>query len=449
MTCSGLAEPGLLSKMDGGIVSKRALMAMGVEPIKLKLPRKFQPLFYKRRYKVFHGGRGSAKSHSVARALVARARSGKELILCTRELQASIKDSVHRVIKAVIYDMLGDTQDEFDILTDGIRHKRTGSEFIFKGLRHNAHEIKSLEGVTICWCEEADSISADSWQLLDPTIREPGSEIWITFNPHLDEDPIYQMFVAHQPPPNSVVVEVNYTDNPWFRGTELEAQRMHAWRLANETGDWDAYNWIWLGKCRKISDALVFRKRVSITQFETPTHWENTEPVVFHHGADWGFANDPSVLLRCFMSQDQTELYIDREAYGYQTEINDLPALFDTIETARQWTIRADCARPETISYMRGQGFNIVPAEKWSGSVEDGIAHLKGFRRIYIHETNCPRISEEARLYSYKVEKKTGKVLPKLVDAWNHGWDSARYALGDFIQRRGALGVWSKLAAAE
>jgi phage terminase large subunit len=414
----------------------------------LNLPEKAQCLFWPdRRYKVLRGGRGSAKSHSIAAGLIARARTARELVLCTRELQASIRDSVHRVIKAKIYEIMGEQQTEFDILTDGIRHRRTGSEFIFKGLRHNATEIKSLEGVTICWCEEADKISAESWQLLDPTIRQPGSEIWISFNPDEETSIIYETFIKNKPPPRSVVVEMNYKDNPWFKDTELEAQRRHAWNIANETGDWDAYNWIWLGQCRKISDALVFRKRVSIVPFETPEVVGN-HAIQFYHGADWGFANDPTVLIRCWMNEDQTELYIDREAYGYQTEIDDTPALFDTIETARNSHIYADGARPETISYMSRRGFNIDAADKWPGSVEDGIAHLKGFRKIYIHETNCPRMAEEARLYSYKVDRLTNKVVSpaKLVDAWNHGWDSTRYAMSDFITARGGLGVWTKLA---
>jgi phage terminase large subunit len=416
--------------------------------IRCLLPRKTQCLFWDRRYKVLYGGRGSAKSHSIARALIARARAGKELILCTRELQASIRDSVHRVLKFIIYELLGDKQTEFDILTDGIRHRLTGSEFIFKGLRHNAAEIKSLEGVTICWCEEADSISAESWALLDPTIRAPRSEIWISFNPDQEEAPIYQTFVKNKPPPNSVVVQMNYTDNPWFKGTELEVQRLHAWNLANETGDWDAYNWIWLGQTRKVSDALIFRRRVSIVPFETPQVDSQNRPIQFYHGADWGFANDPTALVRCWMNEDQTELYIDREAYGYHVEIDETPALFKQIDTAERSHIYADNARPETISYMGRQGFNIDPADKWPGSVEDGIAHLKGFRKIYIHAVECPRLAEEARLYSYKLDRLTGKVAspPSIIDRHNHGWDATRYALNDFIQSRGELGVWRKLA---
>jgi phage terminase large subunit len=112
----------------------------------------------------------------------------------------------------------------------------------------------------------------------------------------------------------------------------------------------------------------------------------------------------------------------------------------------RDWPIKADAARPETISYMRRQGFHISAADKWDGCVEDGIAHLKGFRRIVIHE-RCKQMNDERRLYRYKVDAKTGEVLPVIVDKHNHGWDAIRYSLDGYIQRRGGLGVWSRLAS--
>jgi phage terminase large subunit len=139
-------------------------------------------------------------------------------------------------------------------------------------------------------------------------------------------------------------------------------------------------------------------------------------------------------------------LYIDHEAYSVGCELDHTDALFDCVPGARDWPIKADSARPETISFMRRRGFNIAAAEKWPGSVEDGIAHLKAFRRIIVHE-RCPRTAQEARLYSYKIDAKTGQVLPKIVDAHNHCWDAVRYALDGFIQARGGLGIWARLAS--
>ena len=148
--------------------------------------------------------------------------------------------------------------------------------------------------------------------------------------------------------------------------------------------------------------------------------------------------------VRSFIQDDC--LFIDAEAFGHGIEIDETPQLFDSIPTSRSWPIKADAARPETISYMRRKGFNIEPAEKWPGSVEDGIAHLKGFKRIVIHE-RCKHMQEERRLYSYKVDKITNQVLPVIVDKWNHGFDAVRYSLDQYIQRRGGLGVWAQLAS--
>jgi phage terminase large subunit len=160
-------------------------------------------------------------------------------------------------------------------------------------------------------------------------------------------------------------------------------------------------------------------------------------------GADWGFANDPTALVRSWMHDER--LFIDFEAFGYKTEIDETPALFDRVPGARIWPIKGDPARPETISYMRRQGFNITGAEKWEGCVEDGITHLKGFRQIVIHE-RCKHMQDERRLYRYKVDPKTQEVLPLIVDKHNHGWDSVRYSLDGYIQRRGVNSVWARLA---
>lgn len=138
------------------------------------------------------------------------------------------------------------------------------------------------------------------------------------------------------------------------------------------------------------------------------------------------------------------ELWIDMEAFGHGVDMDELPQLMDSIPTARKWPIKADCERPETISYLRKQGFNITEAKKWQGCVEDGITHLRGFKMIHIHE-RCKRIAQEARLYSYKVDRISGDILPIIIDKHNHGWDATRYALDGYIKRRGGLGVWERL----
>lgn len=407
------------------------------------IPAPFLPLFKPKRYKVYYGGRGGAKSWGFAQALIVQSMQAKHRILCTREFQNSIADSVHTVVRNRIA-ALG-FEPFFDITQNSIRCRITGSEFIYKGLRRNINEIRSLEGVTRVWMEEGQSTSKESWLLLDPTIRAEGSEIWVSYNPVDDSDPTHQMFVVGKNKmPDALVVKVSYRDNPWFPA-ELERQRLYMKAL-----DPDAYAWVWEGETRHISEAAIFRGRYVVEGFETPETVDR-----FFYGVDWGFANDPTVMIRCYIVND--ELFIDQEAYAIGCEIDDLPALFAGgiaqkngavyagVPGAREWPIKADNARPETISYLRRKGFNIDGAEKWQGCVEDGIAHLKAFKKIHVHE-RCVNTAQECRLYSYKIDQKTQEILPIVVDKFNHCIDSIRYSLDGYIQQRGGLGVWAKLA---
>jgi phage terminase large subunit len=401
---------------------------MTMSDAKIKLPKAYVQIFQKpSRYKVLYGGRGSAKSWSCAKVALAMGFANPLRILCAREIQRSISDSVHKLLSEQI-DELG-LNGFYDITRDAIRGQN-GTEFIFKGLRTNPQEIKSMEGIDICWVEEAQAVSQESWDVLIPTIRKPGSEIWVTFNPLDESDPTYQKFVI-DPPDDAIVRKVNYNENPYF--PEVLRQEMEWLRKR----DYESYLHIWEGEVRKHSNALVFGGYFTVEDFETPRNAR------FYHGADWGFANDPSTLIRCFI--DGRKLYIDREAWGIGVEIDNTPALFDTVETARRWPIKADCARPETISYMRRQGFNISPAKKWQGSIEDGIEFLKTFD-IIIHP-RCQHTIDEFNHYSYKVDKQTGDILPQIVDANNHLCDSLRYALDGLIKGHGTMRINSKAVA--
>lgn len=385
----------------------------------MDMPGAFKPLFSAARYKVFYGGRGSGKSWAFAQTLLIKALERPTRILCARELQVSIADSVHRLLCDTI-DRLG-LSPRFEITRQAIRSVN-GSDFIFKGLRHNASEIKSLEGIDYCWVEEAHSVSRESWELLIPTIRKEGSEIWISFNPGSPDDETYKRFVV-SPPADAVVVKVGWRDNPWFPET-LNRERLYCKEI-----DPEAYAHIWGGEPRAISDAQIFKGRYEVAAFETPADAR------FFHGADWGFAKDPTALVRMFVKGDDA-LYIDAEAYGVGVELDELPTFLSSIPTAMKWPIKADAARPETISYMRRKGFNISAAKKWAGSVLDGIALLKSFRKIVIHP-RCKHAAEEFRLYSYKVDKNNGDILPVPADSWNHCIDAARYALDGYVRSPG------------
>lgn len=394
---------------------------MSEAAIRLKMPGWAKPYRRPARYKVAHGGRGSGKSWAFARLILLRVVSSTVplRVLCARELQNSIKDSVHKLLSDQIDAM--ELTDHFDVGESYIRCVRNGSEFLFKGLRHNSTEIKSMENIGLCWVEEAQGVSESSWKLLIPTVRAPGSEIWITFNPENETDPTYQRFVVSQPP-NSIVREVNWRDNPWFP-PELEAERLHM-----QATDPDSYDWIWEGKCRRISDAQVLRGKWFIEAFMPGAGWDGP-----YFGADWGFATDPTVLTKSWIHDGS--LHIEHEAYAEGVENDDLAELFDRIPGSRQHLIRGDSSRPETISHLARRGFKIIAARKWPGSVEDGVLYLRGFRRIVIHP-RCAHAAQEARDWSYKVDRLTKQVLPVLADGSDHCWDSIRYALDPLIARR-------------
>lgn len=387
-------------------------------PVKIQIAKPFKSLFRPARYKVFYGGRGAGKSWVFAQALVLMALQKTMRVLCARELQVSISDSVHKLLSDTIERM--GVASRFEITRQTIRSVN-GTEFIFKGLRHNATEIKSLEGVDVCWVEEGQSVSKESWDLLIPTIRKQSSEIWISFNPGRPDDETYKRFVL-EPPDDAVVVKVGYQDNPWFPDT-LRKEMEYCRRVSP-----DDFRHIWEGEPSILTEAQVFKGRYIVEPFETP---DNAR---FFFGADWGFANDPSTLVRCYINGNR--LYIDYEAYGVGVELDETPQLFDSVPGARIWPIKADSARPETISFMRKRGYNISAAKKWSGSVEDGLAVLKSFEKIIIHP-RCKHTAEEFSLYSYKVDKNNGDIIPVLVDAWNHCIDATRYALDGYIKGRG------------
>lgn len=390
------------------------------------------------RNKDFYGGRGSGKSWGAAEALVRMGDAAKLRILCGREFQNSIADSVHQILADTITRWW--LNSRYHITDHHIRNRYTGTEFFFRGMHHNVSAVRSIEGVDILWLEEAQTASETTYKEIVPTIRKPGSEIWRTWNVIHESDPTYMRAILN-PHKGSVCHKVNYDMNPFFPDV-LEQERQYYLGLIRDAKD-DAerdqaqadYDHVWEGMPLRRTGAGVI-KRWEIAEFDVPrdVHWL--------HGVDWGFSVDPAALIRFFIKDEC--LFIESEAFGYGVEIDDLYKLFDSIDTSRDWPIRADNSRPETISYMRRQGFNISAADKWPGSVEDGVAHLNGFKRIYIHP-RCKHIATEARLYQYKIDQKTNEILPIIVDKHNHGWDGVRYGLDGYIQRRGGMGVWAKL----
>lgn len=227
-------------------------------------------LFEPYRYKFAHGGRGSAKSWTFGRALSIKAAEKPLKILCCREIQGSIKDSVHSLLRQQIYEI--GMNSLFDCGESYIRGTN-GSEFIYKGLRSNYSEIKSTEGIDIAWVEEAQAVSDDSWNTLIPTIRKPDSEIWGTFNPKLRTDATYRKFVVNQPP-NSKIIQVNYDQNPWFTD-ELEAERLHC--LEKEP---KLYKNIWLGEPLEEGDMSFFEYADIERAMKTPNAFMGSRLII-------------------------------------------------------------------------------------------------------------------------------------------------------------------------
>lgn len=370
----------------------------------------FEPLLQPSRYKGAFGGRGSAKSNFFAELAIDRCVEKKTGIVCGREIQKSLKHSVKRLLEYKI-EALG-VSHLFEIQDTVIKGKN-GSEMIFTGLQgHTTDSIKSLDNFDVLWIEEAQNISQRSLDIVRPTFRKPGSEIWASWNPNLPTDPIDMLLRCEHPPPGTIVIEANYTDNPWFP-EELRQEMEY-----DKARDIDKFNHIWLGQYISHSEARVF-KNWRIEDFESP------DGAIFRLGADWGFSADPSVLVRCHISGNI--LYVDYEAYQVGCEIVNLPELFMRVPDAEKWPITADSARPETISHMQKHGFpRIRGAIKGPKSLEDGVEFLRSFE-IVVH-TRCKHVIDELTLYSYKIDDLTGNVLPVLADKDNHCIDALRYA---------------------
>ena len=380
--------------------------------LKIKTPRWYKPFLQPSRYKGAYGGRGSGKSHAFGEAMIeAHVIDQTRRSVCVREIQKSLSQSVKRLLELKIQQM--GVQSYFEVQETQIKSVHGDGLIIFQGMQnHTSDSIKSLEGYDCAWVEEAQSLSQRSLDLLRPTIRKPDSELWFTWNPRNSTDPIDALLRGPNLPPSAIVKEVNFRDNPWFPDV-LKAEMEY-----DRDRDPDKYKHVWLGSYLSNSEARVFRNWTA-EEFEAP------EDATHRFGADWGFATDPTVLVRCHLIG--RKLYVDYEAYMVGCEIVNTPDLFLTIPESEKWPIVADNARPETISHMKKNGFpKIMPAVKGPKSVEEGIEWLKNYD-IVVHP-RCQHTIDELSLYSYKTDPLTGNIIPVLEDKDNHVIDALRYA---------------------
>jgi len=383
----------------------------------VKIPEAFAPLWQKKaddgldvRYRAFYGGRGSGKSHNFAQAAIIDAAQRPLRIGCYREIQKSIRDSVKRLLDDKI--VACGLQNFYESTDTEIRGPN-GSLFIFNGLRSNPDAVKSTEGLDRAIVFEADKVSQRSWDLLIPTVRKNGSEIWAEWNPNLETDPVNLMFRGPDgPPPGSIVRQVNWDKNPFFPEV---LRRELEW---DKSRDLEKYNHIWQGQYQTHSELRVFKNWI-VEDFERP------KGTLFRFGADWGFSVDPTVLIRCDI--DGNRLYIDYEAYQIGCEIVNMPTLFMSVPESERWPIIADSSRPETISHMQKNGFPKMQATvKGAGSVDEGIQFLQSFD-IVVHP-RCKHTIDELTMYRYKIDPLTQKSTNVLEDKNNHVIDALRYA---------------------
>lgn len=396
------------------------------------VPPAYTSLWERPRFSVWYGGRGAAKSWSISRVLLMQSHDQPLRVLCCREIQGSIRESAYRLLSDQI-NML-QLDDFFDVQADSIIGSN-GSRFFFEGLRYNASKIRSYEGVDVVWVEEAQSVSELSWETLLPTIRKPGSRFYISFNPMTRDEPVSKRFVENTPP-NSIVHKVSYRDNP-FLSPEAEAER--AWL---EKTDPDAYRHVWEGFPRTVSDALILRGKFVAEQFEVSASWAGP-----YHGLDYGFSRDPSAGLRCYIDDETRILYVSHEFWQLGADIDALPGMLEAaIPGISRHVVFCDSARPESTSYLVRNGIpNARSAEKWPGSLDDGIAYLRAFSRIVI-DPNCKHLLDECGTYSFKSDRLTGAPLPEPEDKNNHLVDALRYALSPLIRNLPVGGYFSRTA---
>lgn len=398
----------------------------------------FAPLLEEKRYKVAFGGRASGKSWFFAEELILRAIENPKLrAVCIREVQKSLNQSVKRLLEDRIEFF--DLGRYFDIQKAEIhildRHGKRQGLIIFQGMQnHTADSIKSLEGYDIAFIEEAQTLSQRSLDLLRPTMRKPGSEIWVAFNPRFPTDPIDKFFRCNdeeskekgaKPPANSAIISVNYWDNPYVDPIIIEEMEYDKRR------DPDKYQHVWCGGYEARGEARVFHNW-QIDEYETPSDAR------FYYGLDFGFSVDPNAFVRCFFGRFEggkaiadpkgRNLFIDYEAYEHGCTIERTPTMLKRIPEATHWPIRADNARPETIDYLRRNGFpKIISSTKGANSIVDGVEFIKSFD-VIIHP-RCKHVIDNFTHYRYEIDKQTEEILPKLQDANCDCIDALRYAL--------------------
>ena len=390
--------------------------------MQVDFPEKLGFLFEPHRFKVAYGGRGSAKSWSFARALLIQGRSQKLRILCTREVQKSIKDSVHRLLSDQIA-ALG-LSDFYEVIETAIRGKN-GTEFMFAGLAsHTVESIKSYEGVDRVWVEEGQAVSKRSWNVLIPTIRKNDSEIWVTYNPELETDETHQRFVIHTPP-DAVVAKVNWSDNPWFPEV-LEKERLHC-----QATNPKEYDNIWEGKCLPAVAGAIYYDEVAASEANGRICNVPYDPtlkvhVVFDLG--WNDAMAISLVQKHASELRVIEYYEDshKTLDHYSGWLRAKNLNWGKMYLPHDGRTRDFKTGKSAEEIMQAFGWDVQITPNMG--IEDGIRLTRmTFPRIYFDKHSAERLIQCAKRYRRSINQQTQEPGAPLHDEWSHGADNLRY----------------------
>ncbi len=391
--------------------------------ISANFPQKLAGLFEPHRYKIMYGGRGGGKSWSIARALLLIGQQKRTRILCARETQTSIADSVHLLLSEQIHELGLDAFYEIG-LTRIVG--RNGTEFRFCGIRTNYNQVKSYEGIDICWCEEAATVSRMSWNILIPTIRKAGSEIWVSMNPDLETDNSYERFIKN-PPDDALVIPIGWRDNPWF--PDVLRQEMEQLKARN----YHEYLHTYEGECRQFLEGAVYTEELKLASSEQricKLPYDEHSPVAAFF--DLGYADATSIWLVQMVGLNVHCInYIENRRKNldfYLKELRLLPYPIDRIylpHDAKAHTMGSQMSIEELIR-QKGHLVQIVP----DIGLSDGINAVRTmFARMYFDRDKCADGLNALRHYRYEIVEKQGggfKNTP-VHDKWSHGADSMRY----------------------
>lgn len=401
--------------------------------INISTPVCFQELYTPSRYKIYWGGRGSGKSTAFADALLSLASCQRMRILCTREKQNSIKESVHALL---VNRIQAHGLEEWTVTNTDIRHAN-GSRFFFMGLWNNIDSVKSIDGVDVCWVEEANTVSDQSWQKLIPTIRKPGSEIWASFNPELKQDAAYQRFVLN-PPREAVVKKVSWRDNPWF-SQELVREMEHDFRVDEELA-----KHVWEGELKTYADGAIYASQLRKARDEGRITKVPYEPHAEVH-TFWDLGRNDSTAIWFMQEVGREHHFIDYyEASGidldhYARVIKSKPYNYGRHYLPHDVVVtELSSNRGSRKDILEHGGVRPIKVVNRIPSINDGIEKTRtAFPKCWFDKDKCERGIDALANYQYRFNEDTNTNSLAPLHNWaSNGADAFRQYAQGYLSRR-------------